>query len=275
MQETQNPVAAGQSEQQRVADLRLLIEAVREAGELALSFYRQSPHTELKPDGSEVSEADLAADAYLRRTLIGERPDYGWLSEESEDDPSRLEQRFVWVVDPIDGTRAFLRDKPEWAVSAALVDRNHPILAAVFNGATGEFFHASLGHGAFLNDNPIRVTDRVELEGSRLAAAPKILTRDIWREPWPKLEAVWVNSIAYRLALTASGQCDGTLSMSGKNDWDLAAGHLLVQEAGGVVTTARGKQLVYNQLPPAQESIVAAGPNLHKALSRRTIAALS
>jgi len=275
MQETQKPIAAGQTEQQRVADLRLLIEAVQEAGELALSFFRRSPHTELKADGSEVSEADLAADACLKRSLIGERPDYGWLSEESEDDPSRLEKRFVWVVDPIDGTRAFLRDKPEWAVSAALVDRNHPVLAAVFNGATGEFFHASLGHGAFLNDNPIRVNDPVELEGSRLAAAPKIFERDIWREPWPKLEAIWVNSIAYRLALTASAQCDGTISMSGKNDWDLVAGDLLVQEAGGLVTTARGNPLVYNQLPPAQESIIAAGPSLHGALLRRTKAALS
>jgi len=275
MQETRKPIAAGQSEQQRVADLRLLIEAVQEAGELALSFFRRSPHTELKEDGSEVSEADLAADACLKRSLIGGRPDYGWLSEESEDDPSRLEKRFVWVVDPIDGTRAFLRDKPEWAVSVALVDRNHPVLAAVFNGATGEFFHASLGHGAFLNDNPIRITDPVELAGSRLAAAPQIFERDIWREPWPKLEAIWVNSIAYRLALTASAQCDGTLSMSGKNDWDLAAGHLLVQEAGGVVTTARGNPLVYNQLPPAQESIIAAGSSLHGALLRRTQAALS
>jgi myo-inositol-1(or 4)-monophosphatase len=275
MQETKKPIAAGQTEQQRVADLRLLIEAVREAGELALSFFCQSPHTELKADGSEVSEADLAVDACLKRSLIGERPDYGWLSEESEDDPSRLEKRFVWVVDPIDGTRAFLRDKPEWAVSVALVDRNHPVLAAIFNGATGEFFHASLGHGAFLNDNPIRVNDPVELEGSRLAAAPQIFKRDIWRQPWPKLETIWVNSIAYRLALAASAQCDGTLSMSGKNDWDIVAGQLLVEEAGGVMTTARGGPLVYNQLTPAQESIVAAGSSLHAALLQRTKAALS
>ncbi len=273
MQETQKPIAAGQTEPQRVADLRLLIEAVREAGELALSYFRQSPHTELKADGTEVSEADLAADECLKRALIGGRPDYGWLSEESEDDPSRLEKRFVWVVDPIDGTRAFLRDKPEWAVSVALVDRNHPVLAAVFNGATGEFFHASLSHGAFLNDNKIRVSDPVELAGSRLAAAPQIFERKIWHEPWPELETSWVNSIAYRLALTASAQCDGTISLSGKNDWDLAAGHLLIQEAGGVVTTARGAPLVYNQLPPSQESIVAAGPSLHEALLGRTKAA--
>lgn len=275
MQETPKSIEPGLSEQQRTDDLQLLIQAVREAGALALSYFRQNPHSELKVDGTEVSEADLAADKLLREVLIGARPDYGWLSEESEADPTRLEKRFIWVVDPIDGTRAFLRDKPEWAVSAALVDRNHAVLAAVFNAATGEFFHASLGHGAFLNDEPIQVSERAELAGSRLAAAAQIFKREIWQEPWPKLETIWVNSIAYRLALTASGQCDGTISLSGKNDWDLAAGDLLVQEAGGVVTTALGDPLTYNEVVLGLDSVVAAGPSLHAALLKRTKAALS
>ncbi len=247
-----------------------LLSAVREAGALAMSYFGQSPRSELKADGTSVSEADLAADALLKERLLQANGSYGWLSEESEDDLVRLNKSRVWVVDPIDGTRAFLKGKPEWTICAALVEDGNSLLAAVYNPATEEFFHAARGGGAFLNDRPIVVREPVELEGSYLAASRSQIYSKQWESPWPEFETLWVNSIAYRLALVAAGKCDGTISLSAKSDWDLAAAHLLVDEAGGIVTTHDESSIVYNLETPRHASVVSAGPALHSALIERT-----
>ena len=147
-------------------DFRLLKLAVEEAGKLAHSYFRQEVAVRRKKDGTEVSDADIAVNEALKEALLGGRPDYGWLSEESEDDATRLERRLVWMVDPIDGTNAFLRHIPEWTISAALVQEGKPVAGAVFNPATGEFFHAIRGRGAFLNGTQIKVTGRETLEGA-------------------------------------------------------------------------------------------------------------
>jgi myo-inositol-1(or 4)-monophosphatase len=252
------------------ADLSQLLSAVREAGALAMRYFGNAPRTEIKPDGTSVSEADYAVDALLKERLAGAGRQYGWLSEESEDDLIRLDQSRIWVVDPIDGTRAYLQNKPEWTISAALVENGHSLLAAVYNPATEEFFHAARGGGAFLNDKPIAVNDPVELEGCRLAAASSSFRPERWARPWPPLETIWVNSIAYRLALVAAGTCDGTVSLSKKSDWDIAAAHLLVHEAGGIVTTHDDSPLVYNLKTPRHTSVMSAGPALHAALIERT-----
>lgn len=252
------------------ADGALLLQAVREAGALALGYFGHQPEARLKPDGTQVSEADLAADAALKAHLLGARPAYGWLSEETPDDLDRLGRTSVWIVDPIDGTRAFLKEKPEWTVSAALVEHGRPVLAAVFNPARDELFSATKGQGARLNGEPIHVSDRDDIAGSRLVVSRSLLRRDVWDRPWPELETIWVNSIAYRLSLIAAGRCDGTLSLSAKSDWDLAAAHLLVHEAGGVITTRNGGEIFYNGAVPEHDSVVAAGPKLHKALLERT-----
>lgn len=253
------------------SDLALLIDAVREAGALALTFFGNAPHSEIKPDGTAVSEADLAVDALLKaRLLQGSRNAYGWLSEESEDTLERLNHTRVWIVDPIDGTRAFLKGKPEWTISAALVEDGRSLLAAVFNPAVNEFYHAARGGGAFLNGARMKVCEPVKLEGCRLAASATLFRPGRWDRPWPEIETVWVNSIAYRLALVAAGKCDGTISLSGKNDWDVAAAHLLVEEACGIITTHDAQPLVYNRENTRHSSIVSAGPALHAALIERT-----
>jgi myo-inositol-1(or 4)-monophosphatase len=251
-------------------DLDQLLSAVREAGALTMSFFGKSPRSKLKADGTSVSEADLAADALLKERLLDANSAYGWLSEESEDDLSRLKKSRVWIVDPIDGTRAFLKGKPEWTICAALVEDGQTLLAAVYNPATEEFFHAVHGGGAFLNDTRITVREPVDLEGCCLAASASQLRSRQWAIPWPELETLWVNSIAYRLALVAAGKCDGTVSLSGKSDWDIAAAHLLVHEAGGIVTTHDASPLVYNLENPRHSSVVSAGPALHKELIART-----
>ena len=166
-------------------DLDQLLSAVRDAGVLALSYFGNAPNTEIKPDGTSVSEADFAVDALLKQRLAGAGQGYGWLSEESEDDLIRLDQSRVWVVDPIDGTRAFLKEKPEWTISAALVENGHSLLAAVYNPATEEFFHAVHGGGAFLNDTRITVREPVDLEGCCLAASASQLRSKQWAIPWP------------------------------------------------------------------------------------------
>ncbi len=252
------------------ADLSQLLYAVRQAGALAMRYFGKDPRTEIKPDGTSVSEADYAVDVLLKERLAGAGRQYGWLSEESEDDLIRLEQRRIWVVDPIDGTRAFLQNKPQWTVSAALVENGRSILGAVYNPATEEFFHATRGGGAYLNDKPITLNDPVALEGCCLAAAASCFKPERWEIPWPQLDTMWVNSIAYRLALVAAGKCDGTVSLSRKSDWDIAAAHLLIDEAGGLVTTHDGAPLVYNLEMPRHTSIVSAGPALHAALIERT-----
>jgi len=252
------------------ADLKQLLSAVRDAGALAMSYFGNAPNTEIKSDGTSVSEADYAVDAFLKERLAGAGKQYGWLSEETEDDLIRLKQSRIWVVDPIDGTRAFLRNKPEWTISAALVEDGRSLLAAVYNPATEEFFHAVHDGGAYLNDKPIAVNNPVDLEACCLAAAASSFKPERWDEPWPPLKTVWVNSIAYRLAIVAAGKCDGTVSLSRKCDWDIAAAHLLVHEAGGIVTTHDASPLVYNLETPLHTSIISAGPALHAALIERT-----
>ncbi len=251
-------------------DFFLLREAVTEAGAMALDYFRRDLKASRKQDGSEVSEADLAVDAALKHRLMQARPSYGWLSEESEDDHARLDRRAVWMVDPIDGTNAFLRHVPEWTVSVALVEDGLPAIGMVFNPATQEFFHAVRGQGAYLNDRPIKVSERAAIEGAHIIASGGLFKKRIWKEPWPGVESRWVNSVAYRLALVGAGVADATLSLSAKSEWDLAAGVLVVEEAGGTVTDHRGQSFLFNAPVPKFSSLVAAPPRLHAHLIERT-----
>lgn len=255
---------------ERGADLELLRDAVREAGDIALGYFGRSPEVEIKPDDSPVSEADIAVDDTLKGKLTAARPGYGWLSEESGDDQRRLQRKRVWVVDPIDGTRAFLKELPEWTIAAALVEAGRPVIGIVFNPATGEFFEAEAGRGSRLNGESVAVRNPVPLRNAELITSRSLLRRKIWPKPWPPVETRWVNSVAYRLALVAAGASDATLSLSRKHDWDLAAAELLVQEAGGRVTTHTGGGFRYNQPLPLQQSVIAAGPALHAELLEQT-----
>ncbi|MEG9862167.1 MAG: 3'(2'),5'-bisphosphate nucleotidase CysQ [Parvularculales bacterium] len=248
-------------------DHALLNEAVREAGALAMTYFNGSVKTWDKPDGTPVSEADIAVDGLLHEQLTDARPDYGWLSEEQEDNPEeRLKKQRVWIVDPIDGTRAFLKQKPHFVISAALVDDGVPIAAAIFNPATEEFFEATQHKGACLNGEPIHVTNTQKLEGCRMVANPDMFHHPGWRRPWPSMEAENRNSIAYRLALVASGAFDATMHLSSLSDWDIAAAHLILTETGGLITCHNGNSLTYNQRNPSHISVVGANPSLHAAL---------
>jgi myo-inositol-1(or 4)-monophosphatase len=259
-----------ETDRQLAEDKALLTGAVRAAGALALSFFGRGLIGTHKADNSPVSEADLAVDKMLRERLTGARPDYGWLSEETADHPSRLDAARVWIVDPIDGTRAFLAGTPEWTVAAALVEHGKPVLAAVFNPATAEMFTAKLGGGAYLNGFPIEVAAPEEIEGCRMIATKGFFNHKVWIDPWPRTRSTWFNSIAYRLALIAAGRADATVSLTGKSEWDVAAAALLVEEAGGKVTDATGAALTYNKPSTRMNGLVAAAPKLHELLLART-----
>ncbi len=247
-------------------DINRLHDAVREAGKIALSYFGQSPRTEKKPDGSEVSEADLAVDALLKRRLLDGNPGDGWLSEESEDDPARFDCKRVWIVDPIDGTQAFIKEVPEWTISAALIVDDKPVLAAVYNPVKEEFFEATLGMGARLNGQKITVGERQDITKARVITNQSTLRKAGLSDKAHNAEVLWVNSIAYRLCLVASGWADATFSFSGKNEWDIAAADLIVYEAGGTVTDKLGQTYTYNAPMPRHSGVIAANSRLHEAL---------
>ena len=236
---------------------------MREAGKLALKFFGGDYKRWNKAGGSPVTEADLAVDNLLKETLLRARPDYGWLSEESIDDPSRLQKRRVFVVDPIDGTVAFMKARPHFTICAAVVEDGRPRAGVVFNPATEEFFSARAGGGAYLNGVAIHPTGQSEIENCRLLA-PKSVA-----ENWPPMQVESYSSIAYRIALVAAGKHDAMVSLTVKRDWDLAAADLLMWEAGGKLTGADGNKLIYNLPAAAQRATVAAGPALHALLLAR------
>ncbi len=251
------------------ADHAALCDAVREGGALALEHFNKGVLAWQKEDNTPVTEADLAVDALLKERLQSAQPDYGWLSEETEDDETRLSTQRQWIVDPIDGTRAFVKGRPHFSVVAALIENGRPISGAIYNPATDEFFEAQTGRGAKLNGVPISVSGAEHVEGCRMLGAADMFQHPAWPQKWPDMEIAQRNSIAYRGALVAAGQFDAMLVMTWKNDWDLAAADLIVHEAGGRLTDHQGRGLTYNAIDPRHRSVVAAGPTLYQALHAR------
>jgi myo-inositol-1(or 4)-monophosphatase len=238
-------------------DLELLQSSVRAAGDIAKRYFGQSYKRWSKEGGSPVTEADLAIDAFLKEQLTRARPAYGWLSEESSDDPARLKARRTFVVDPIDGTVAFLKGKPHFTICAAVVMSGRPRAAIVFNPIRDEWFCATLGGGAHKNGVPIAPSRRDHIEGCRMLGSRTQF------EGWPAMDIVNYASLAYRVVLVAAGDADAAVSLKPKRDWDLAAADLILWEAGGKLTDAAGQKLIYNRPDACQHATIAAGPLLH------------
>lgn len=240
--------------------------AAREAGGLALKSFNTPVKSWFKGKGTEspVSEADMAVDALLKERLA--TPGFGWLSEETEDDRARLTARHVWVVDPIDGTRAFLAGRADWTISVALVEHGRPVVAALYAPVTDELFAAIAGGGATCNAVPIAVDAGEELAGARIAGPSRALECLAALAPGMVLEPK-VHSLALRFARVAQGRIDAALAGGNSHDWDLAAADLLVHEAHGAMTTIAGETLTYNRPTPTHEALLAAGRSRHRALS--------
>jgi myo-inositol-1(or 4)-monophosphatase len=243
-------------------DLQLLEMAAREAGELAMQWFLDPGEVWDKGNNHPVTQADLAVDKKLHQILLGARPDYGWLSEETTDDQSRLSQSRVFVVDPIDGTRAFIKGKPHFSISLAVVENGRPIAGVVFNPALQEMFSATMGQGARMNGKPIRVSKCAEIPDCRMIGHMGLFRAKKWKNPWPVMQTFVPNSMAYRMALVAEGSWDATLTLQPKSDWDLAAADLIASEAGAIVTDPDGHEFRYNLPTTTKSGVICAGRTL-------------
>lgn len=243
-------------------DLELISEAAREAGLLAVRLREAGLETAFKEGDSPVTNADLATDALIKARLTSARPDYGWLSEETPDDPARRAHRRLFVVDPIDGTRAFIKARPWWAVSVAVVEDGLPIAGVVYAPDRDEMFQATAGGGATLNGAPIRAGERDLVEGCGMVGDARMFAHPAWPTPWPEMRIEARNSTAYRMCIIASGDFDATLALVPKFDWDLAAADLIAREAGAYVGDHLGRPFAYNGVKPSQPSLVCAAPRL-------------
>lgn len=256
---------SGREAAARVPDIlaRQLAETVVAAGELAFAMFRAGVKSWSKDNDSPVTEADMAVDAFLHDRLLALDPAAGWLSEESADSPARLSARQLWVVDPIDGTRAFMAGGADWAVSAALVEDGRPVAAALFAPASDELFTAVAGRGAARNGIRLQAGMRQTLEGAAVAgpaADMDALARIAGVHRLPR-----IRSLALRLARVATAEIDVALSGGNSNDWDLAAADLVVHEAAGRLTTRDGAVLRYNAPVPRHAPLICTGRALYDA----------
>ncbi|TCO73291.1 inositol monophosphatase family protein [Rhodovulum euryhalinum] len=251
-------------------DLALLTEAAEAAGRIAERHWKRTLKTWDKPGHQgPVTEADLEIDAMLRERLTAARPGYAWLSEETEDTPARLDARRLFVVDPLDGTRAFIAGDPTFAHALAVADAGRVAAAVVFLPIRGEMYAATLGGGATLNGQPIRASGRARLDGAAVLTARPALDPCHWSGPPPRLRRSLRASLAYRLCLVAEGRFDAMLTLRDSWDWDTAAGSLIATEAGARVTDRRGAPLVFNTESPVSAGIIAAPAPIHDEVMAR------
>ena len=247
-------------------DVQLLQDIVRDAGRLALSMWRTELKNWTKGASSPVSEADIAVNDLLESALRSATPDYGWLSEESVDDAGRLDRRLVWIVDPIDGTRAYLAGREDWCVSVALVEQAAPVLAAVFAPATDEFFFAGRGQGATLNGVSVQATTGTAIDFSRVAGPKPLVERLNSARGDGITHHPRIGSLALRLCRVADGSLDAAFAGGQSRDWDLAAANLIVQEANGNMTALSGETILYNCRDVTHGVLVAAGRDRHASI---------
>lgn len=259
--------------QDREALFTAISDITAEVGAMVLSRWSTEVRQWEKLPGHPVCEVDLDADALLKQKLLELDPEAGWLSEETADDPERLSRTRVWVVDPIDGTRDYLRGRPGWSISVALVEGGRPLIGVLDAPARGEHWRAMAGRGATRNGLPISVSGRTALSGARVPA-----------EVVPRNDADLVpvdkpNSIALRIAMVAAGEADVVASIRWGREWDIAAATLIAQEAGGTVTDALGQTLRFNSTKGEAFGVLATTPGIHaeavaRLASRAAIASL-
>ena len=257
--------------------LAAMTQSALRGGAIAMDYFRPGARTSARIDskegGSPVTEADHAVDAFLARDLLRALPQAGWLSEETIDNPERLARDLVFIVDPIDGTRAFMSGDARWAVCIALVASGQPVAGVVHLPAMALTFVAHRGGGAFLNDRPINVSPRASLAGG-LIAGPAGMLRDLAVNGMDLRTEPRIPSLAYRFARVAEGSLDAGMASTNACDWDIAAADIILQEAGGGLTDPHGLSPVYNR-PATRHGLLGAAPGQLKdemtAILRRSL----
>ena len=257
-------------------DLALLLDVAQDAGQIALRFWKKSPVVWEKPDGAgPVTEADLAVNDMLADRLQSARPNYGWLSEETPDTAARRAQRLAtrrsFILDPIDGTRAFIGGEIGFSHALAVVENGQVVAAVVALPAMGVAYAATAIGPATRNGTAINVSTRDTLEGAQMLAARTNLDPKHWRGPPPLVDRIIRPSLAWRMCLVADGSCDAMLTLRPAWEWDIAAGDLIVQRAGGQVSTSEGRPIVYNSASGLAKNVVAAPKALHSQITARLL----
>ncbi|MCF2906213.1 3'(2'),5'-bisphosphate nucleotidase CysQ [Octadecabacter sp. CECT 8868] len=247
-------------------DLDLLINAARDAGDIAKKYFNASPEVWEKSGGQgPVTEADLHVNRQLSADLQTARPDYGWLSEETEDGEKRLSTERQFIVDPIDGTRAFIEGNKDWAHSIAISENGIVTAAVIYLPMHDAMYAATLGQGATCNGTPLLATADKAIDTATVLSAKPNMDSKYWATKAPPFKRTFRSSLAYRLALVAQGQFDGMLTLRPTWEWDVAAGALIVTEAGGIVSDQKGQPASFNNPHPQINGMVAAG-GIHQTL---------
>jgi myo-inositol-1(or 4)-monophosphatase len=242
--------------------------AALEAGDILRRYFREGSYeVASKGYGNPVTTADLEADKALREHLSRAFPDYGWLSEETADNAERLSRRRVWIVDPLDGTKEFIKGIAEFVVAIALAEEGVPVLGVTYNPIKRELFWAARGAGCYCDDTPVRVTAASGLTGSVVLASRSETARGEWHAYKGQFVSRPIGSVAYKLALVDAGMADATFTSTPKSEWDIASGFALITEAGGVMTDIHGHPIRFNRRQVKLDGFIAAGPALHAALS--------
>ena len=250
-------------------ELALARKAARVAGEILSGYWkREGLKVGSKGHDNPVTQADLEADAALKKLLHEPFPAYGWLSEETVDNDDRLKCRRVWIVDPLDGTKEFITGVPEFAVAIALIEDGAPVLGVTYNPIRREMFWGARGAGCHLNTRRVGVTRTRTLARATVLASRSETARGEWKEFEGTMKVSPTGSVAYKLAMVAAGKADATFTRSPKSEWDIASGAALVVEAGGMITDIRGRALRFNQRDVKLEGLIADNRILHAALMK-------
>ncbi len=250
-------------------DLDLLITAARAAGDIAMRYFRNDPKVWEKPGEGPVTEADIAVNEMLMGTLRTARPSYGWLSEETPDTEERLDCEHLFLIDPIDGTSAFIAGDSSFSHSLAIAENGVVTAAVVYLPAKDRLYAAFAGGPATCNGQPIQCSRSTGIQGATLLTPKTSLDPALWHGPVPEVTRHFRASVAYRLCLVAEGAFDGMLSLRQAWEWDIAAGALIASRAGAAVTNRLGEALQFNAETPRSNGVLVAAPGLHAELLPR------
>ncbi|MBM4365265.1 MAG: 3'(2'),5'-bisphosphate nucleotidase CysQ [Deltaproteobacteria bacterium] len=243
--------------------LRLATDAALEAGAAVRSYYRDRTILKDKGEDNPLTEADLASDQILASRLRAACPDFGWLSEESVDDPSRLNKEYAWIVDPLDGTKEFTLGIPEFVVSIGLVRRGAPVLGVLYNPIADELFSGVVGEGASFNGQPCRASSHAGLQGARVVCSRTEMKKGMFERWTDRIALVPVGSVAYKFGRVAAGQAEATFTPQPRNEWDICGGVALVLAAGGRATNGQGEPYVFNRANPLVDGVCATNGIVH------------
>jgi myo-inositol-1(or 4)-monophosphatase len=244
-------------------ELDVALEAARAAGAVIRKWYEGDFTVRQKGRDNPLTEADTEANRCIHDIITGAFGDDGWLSEETRDSPARLQKSRAWIIDPLDGTKEFIKHIPEFCVCIGLVEHGEPILGVTLNPIRDEMFAAARGHGATLNGQKVRVSAQDRLVDARVLASRSEVDRGEWAPFETEMKVELTGSVGYKLALISAGLADATFSLTPKSEWDVCAGAALILEAGGRFATRRGEARYFNQAEARLPGIIACNAGLY------------